>query len=119
MDRHIYYITKLQGLVRGYLTRNTTVLNPVKLPVYALPEIQRHNTRKDAWIDLFGYVYDVTDWISSHAHPGGDSILKGIGKEYSQEWKRVSSHQMTISDISKLLDKYLIGRYDSFSINTI
>lgn len=89
---------------------------PVNLPDYTLPDVQLHNTRDDAWIALFGYVYNVTGWIS--VHPGGDAILKGIGKEYSREWKQVSSHRMRRSDISKLLNKYLIGRFIGSGINT-
>ena len=46
---------------------------PANLPDYTLSEVSKHNTRDDAWIALFGYVYDVTDWIS--VHPGGDKIL--------------------------------------------
>jgi predicted heme/steroid binding protein len=88
---------------------------PVNLPDYTLSDVSRHNTRDDAWIALFGYVYDVTDWIS--VHPGGDAILKGIGKEYSREWKQVSAHRMRRSDIRNLLNKYLVGRYVGSGIN--
>jgi len=82
---------------------------PANLPTYNLKQVAKHNKRDDAWIALFGYVYDVTDWISSH--PGGDAILKGIGREYSRDWKQVSAHRMRKSDIRNILNKYLIGTF--------
>lgn len=81
---------------------------PSNLPSYSLKQVKKHNKRHDAWIALFGYVYDVTDWIS--IHPGGDAILNGIGKEYSQEWSQISAHQNKDDQMSKILAKYLIGK---------
>ena len=35
--------------------------------------VQKHNTVDDAWVVIYGKVFDVTEW--QHDHPGGDDIL--------------------------------------------
>ena len=50
-------------------------------------EVQKHNTRGDAWIVIDGKVYDVTDWISSH--PGGAIIENFAGKDCTREFHSI------------------------------
>lgn len=72
-------------------------------------ELAKHNKRSDAWIAINGNVYDVTKWIDNH--PGGDIILKGIGKDASKMFKNIrggSGHPDFV--IKKILPKYLIGK---------
>lgn len=42
-------------------------------------EVARHDHAEDCWLILEGEVYDVTPWVA--AHPGGDHILRGCGKD--------------------------------------
>lgn len=73
-------------------------------------ELSQHNTvEKGAWIALFGNVYDVTTWIPKH--PGGrDSIMKGVGKDHSFGFSRISAHRSSLNTIYKELKKRVIGR---------
>ncbi|KAJ5105194.1 hypothetical protein NUU61_002541 [Penicillium alfredii] len=48
-------------------------------------EVAKHNTRDSCWVILYGKVYDVTGFLSSH--PGGAKIiLKLAGKDATEEY---------------------------------
>ncbi|MCP4804915.1 MAG: hypothetical protein GY913_02340 [Proteobacteria bacterium] len=44
-----------------------------------MAEVARHDVAEDCWMVVDDTVYDVTVWIP--AHPGGDHILRGCGKD--------------------------------------
>lgn len=44
-----------------------------------MAEVARHDSEDDCWMVIEDQVYDVTAWIP--AHPGGDRILRGCGKD--------------------------------------
>jgi protoporphyrinogen oxidase len=73
-------------------------------------ELQQHvNPGKSAWIALFGIVFDITSWIPKH--PGGrDAIMKGVGKDYSFGFSRISIHKSKINYIYNELKDRAIGR---------
>lgn len=48
---------------------------------YSLTEIEKHNTKDSCWLAISGKVYDVTSYIASGMHPGGEAILEGCGKD--------------------------------------
>ncbi|KAJ5216802.1 hypothetical protein N7468_009810 [Penicillium chermesinum] len=53
--------------------------------VFDAAEVAKHNTRESCWVILYGKVYDVTDFLSSH--PGGAKIiLKLAGKDATEEY---------------------------------
>ncbi|KAJ5256633.1 hypothetical protein N7478_012737 [Penicillium angulare] len=53
--------------------------------VFDAAEVAKHNTRESCWVVLYGKVYDVTDFLSSH--PGGAKIiLKLAGKDATEEY---------------------------------
>jgi hypothetical protein len=102
-----------QGWVNGALENTKIFLShcdkngfPI-IPNYErkikLKEVAKHGKKGDAWIGLFGNVYDVTDWI--HIHPGGDVILYGIGKDATNIFTGVG-HQ---ADALQFMEKYKIG----------
>ena len=66
-------------------------------------EVKKHNTRDDAWVIYKNKVYDVTNWISKH--PGGDAIMKGIGKDITKLFDG-RGHSNTAR---KIMKKYYIG----------
>ena len=76
------------------------------LPQFSLSELSKHNTKEDAWISIDGYILDITKWIDNH--PGGKSIMRGLGKEYTKEWYKISYHDMGIA--LKYFPKYVIGK---------
>lgn len=44
-------------------------------------ELLQHNTEESLWTVIHGDVYDVTDFLNSGKHPGGDSLLQSGGKD--------------------------------------
>jgi nitrate reductase (NAD(P)H) len=43
-------------------------------------QVRRHASIESAWLVAGGYVYDVTEYLATAAHPGGDmSILRKCG----------------------------------------
>ena len=70
---------------------------------YTKEEVKKHNTRDDAWVIYKNKVYNVTDWISKH--PGGDAIMKGIGKDITKLFDG-RGHSNTAR---KIMKKYYIG----------
>ncbi len=53
---------------------------------YTLEEVSGHSTASSCWLVLDQKVYDVTSFIGKH--PGGESILKGCGKDATQMFSR-------------------------------
>ncbi|KAI1849258.1 hypothetical protein JX265_008670 [Neoarthrinium moseri] len=48
-------------------------------------EVVKHNTPDSCWVVLYGHVYDVTDFLSSH--PGGSKvILQLAGRDATEEY---------------------------------
>lgn len=84
---------------------NDLITGGKKLPTFSIEEVSKHNTIEDAWIAIDGYVLNVTDWIDNH--PGGKSILRGLGKDHTDEWYSISYHDMDIA--LKFFPRYVIG----------
>ena len=57
---------------------------------YTIDQVNRHNKKNDAWIVYRGNVYNITKWITRH--PGGGIIMKGVGKNIDQLFKKFHSH---------------------------
>ena len=70
---------------------------------YTLEEIAKHNTKSDAWIVIEGKVANITKWIPKH--PGGDVIMKGVGKDATKMFKSIGHDEYA----KKMLNKYQIG----------
>ena len=51
---------------------------------YTLAQVAEHDTPADCWLALSGKVYDVTAFIASGKHGGGDAILQGCGKDATE-----------------------------------
>jgi len=45
----------------------------------SLSEVSTHDSPEDCWFAIEGKVYDVTSFIESGNHGGGDAILEGCG----------------------------------------
>lgn len=75
----------------------------IKLPEYTLEEVGKHNKKADAWIVIDGIVANITKWIP--LHPGGDVIMKGVGKDATQLFHSIGHDAAA----KKMLRKYQIG----------
>lgn len=49
-----------------------------------LTEVAEHSVEADCWLAIDGGVYDVTGFIASGNHGGGDAILEGCGKDATE-----------------------------------
>lgn len=74
-----------------------------KNKTFTKKQVSKHNTRDDAWVIYKKKVYDVTDWISKH--PGGDAIMKGIGKDIT----KLFDGRGHSNKARKIMKKYYIG----------
>lgn len=74
--------------------------------VFTWQELAKHNTRKSAWVAVYGKVYDVTEWISRH--PGGeDVVLLAAGRDATQVFE---TYHERYDFAEKVLKKYEIGQ---------
>ena len=99
-----YSIKQKAGFIKSStkLTKKKEV-GIIKNKEYTLEEVAKHNKKSDAWIAINGKVADVTKWIP--LHPGGDIIMKGVGKDASALFKSVGHDEYA----KKMLKKYQIG----------
>ena len=75
----------------------------IKNKEYTLEEVAKHNSKSDAWIVINNKVADITKWIPKH--PGGDIIMKGVGKDASALFKSIGHDDYA----KKMLKQYQIG----------
>jgi cytochrome b involved in lipid metabolism/monoamine oxidase len=81
-----------------------TTLGGSQVTTFTLGEVKKHNKRTDAWTIIENKVYDITTWIPTH--PGGDVILKAVGKNGTRLFKSVN-HPSFVKE--NVLPKYYIG----------
>lgn len=86
-------------------TEVTTTPAPKKVALN-LTEITKHNTANNCWQAIDGQVYDLSPYVQSGVHPGGDKILNGCGKDASLMFKMIGKHNNGARD---LLPPYLLG----------
>jgi cytochrome b involved in lipid metabolism len=66
-------------------------------------ELAQHNTANDLWTELFGIVYDLTNFVGSH--PGGSRVIVNIaGKGGLQAFE--SFHKR---NTLQKFDRYIVG----------
>jgi len=81
-----------------------TTLGGSEKQAFTLGEVKKHNKKNDAWTIIENKVYDITTWIPTH--PGGDVILKAVGKNGTRFFK--SANHPSFVKLS-VLPKYYIG----------
>lgn len=72
---------------------------------YTLEEVQRHSVPGSYWTAIGDKVYDITSWVETGKHPGGDLILQGVGRDATVLFE--TSHPLYVRE--KILHKYCIG----------
>ena len=76
------------------------------LDLISLEEVGLHNVREDAWLVLFDKVYEMTEYLESSRHPGGeDVILEYLGYDATLAFRGVGHSKAAL----RSLDKYCIG----------
>lgn len=75
-----------------------------------LEEIAKHATKEDCWFAIDGNVYDVTKFIESGKHKGGDAIISGCGKDTSETFNMRPKDGKPHSDMARsFLPNFQIG----------
>jgi monoamine oxidase len=82
---------------------DTTLGGGIK-KAFTLGEVKKHNKKNDAWTIIENKVYNITNWIPKH--PGGDVILKVVGKDGTRLFKSIN-HPSFVKE--SVLPKYYIG----------
>ncbi|MCB9765065.1 MAG: cytochrome b5 domain-containing protein [Alphaproteobacteria bacterium] len=70
-------------------------------------EVARHDTPTNCWMVIEGQVYDLTDWVG--AHPGGDEILRGCGKDASWFFEHRDLEGGHSEAARRILEGYRLG----------
>ena len=71
-----------------------------KLKEYTLDEVAKHNKKSDAWIVINNKVANITEWIPKH--PGGDIIMKGVGKDATSLFNSIGHDDYAKKIIEKI-----------------
>jgi hypothetical protein len=74
---------------------------------YSSCEVRRHQSARSCWVVIFGFVYDVTDLLSSH--PGGMDVLltaAAVGKDMGELF--VAKHP---ARAKRVLENYYLGEF--------
>jgi cytochrome b involved in lipid metabolism len=67
--------------------------------------VTEHATPENCWVAAFGNVYDLTEYVTSREHPGGQtSLISGCGKEITDSFETIHSAQA-----KEYLHTYQIG----------
>ena len=87
---------------------STPTPTPVVTPTptgYTMAQVKANNTAKSCWSVIDGYVYNLTNWISSH--PGGAGAIRSLcGIDGTASFKAQHANQ---SNPASRLNSYLLG----------
>ena len=72
-----------------------------------LNEVAKHNSPSDCWLAIDGQVYNVSEFVVSGKHPGGDKILNGCGKDATLIFQMVGKHEE--NNAAQFLPQFLLG----------
>ena len=76
------------------------------LDLISLDEVGLHNMREDAWLVVYDKVYEMTEYLESSRHPGGeDVILEYLGYDATLAFRGVGHSKGAL----RVLDKFCIG----------
>jgi len=79
------------------------IQNSVLSTIFTMDEVRKHCSKNDAWLVIDDCVYDITQFVEKH--PGGDSIIIGLGKDATNSFRKLKHSQNAIN----LLTHYQIG----------
>lgn len=96
------------ALETSYIVSNKIINNTQNAggnnKTYTLSQVSKHNKKSDAWLVINKNVYNITNWINKH--PGGNIILKGIGKDATSLFNSINHSK----NAHNILKKYKIGK---------
>lgn len=76
-----------------------------------LKEISQHASPTSCWMAIEGKVYDVSPFIASGTHEGGNNILEGCGRDATELYNnRPEDGRPHSSKAREMLKQYYIGK---------
>jgi cytochrome b involved in lipid metabolism len=87
-------------------TQNNTQNNNKFTGALTMTELAKHNSATDCWQLINGQVYNLTPYIASGTHPGGDKIPNGCGQDATAMFEAIGKHN---GRALAMLPDYLLG----------
>jgi len=87
-------------------SQNNTNVTPKTNAPLTMTELAKHNSAADCWQLINGQIYDLSSYISSNAHPGGNTILQGCGQDATAMFEAIGKHN---GKAQAMLPNYLLG----------
>lgn len=94
----------LESTIKRKSVKHTKKIGGQGKKMFTLGEVKKHNKKDDAWTIIENKVYNITSWIPKH--PGGQIIMKAIGKDATQLFLD-NGHPEYVK--KTILPKYYIG----------
>lgn len=90
---------------------NSSDENVVVSSDITLEQIAEHNNKDSCWMAIEGSVYDMTPFVASGFHPGGEAILAGCGIDATELFNNrpMGSKTPHSSTAKRMMEKYKIG----------
>lgn len=86
---------------------NTVVETSSSVEGYTLSDVAKHNSASDCWTIISGQVYDITAYIESGQHPGGNNVADSCGIDSTLLFDKIKKHSSAFTD--QVLSEYLLG----------
>jgi len=81
------------------------------LDLITLDEVSYHNSVDDAWIVVYDKIYEMTEYLESSRHPGGEDVIQEyLGYDATLAFRGVNHSKSAL----RVLDKYCIGILPSY-----
>lgn len=84
--------------------------NQKLLPVITKAELEEHNSKESCWKEIYGKVYDITDYIAQHP-TSPQVLLRWCGKESTEAWESIRSGRSHSQAALLMLEHFLVGTY--------
>jgi cytochrome b involved in lipid metabolism len=76
---------------------------------YTLADVSKHASATDCWMAISGQVYDLTPYLTSGYHPGGDQMVAGCGQDATDLYQGNTGPHSHSRRADTLLPQYKIG----------
>ena len=88
----------------------SNTVTPKPTQQYTMADIAKHASKTDCWFAIHDKVYNVTQFIASGMHAGGDTIVEGCGKDATKLFEKRPGDNEPHSDQAKsYLPNFEIG----------
>ncbi|MFA4942791.1 MAG: cytochrome b5-like heme/steroid binding domain-containing protein [Patescibacteria group bacterium] len=74
---------------------------------YSLADVSLHKTASDCWTIIDGSVYNITAYVTSNQHPGGDNVSGACGIDASRIFANIRKHSSALT--AEVLQQYYLG----------